>query len=44
MRAGDLVVVRRARWRVVDVRAYADCQVVTLHALAHRFAASNAAS
>jgi SNF2 family DNA or RNA helicase len=33
VRAGDLVVVRRARWRVVDVRAYEDCQVVTLHAL-----------
>ena len=32
VRAGDLVVVRRARWRVVDVRAYEDCQVVTLHA------------
>src|SRR5882724_2556571 len=33
VRTGDLVVVRRARWRVVDVRAYEDCQVVTLHAL-----------
>jgi SNF2 family DNA or RNA helicase len=33
VRAGDLVVVRRARWRVVDVRAYEDCQVVRLHAL-----------
>jgi len=33
VRAGDLVVVRRARWRVVDVRIYDDCQAVTLHAL-----------
>ena len=33
VRAGDLVVVRRARWRVVDVRAYEDCQVVTLRGL-----------
>jgi len=30
IRAGDLVVVRRSRWRVVDVRAYDACQVVTL--------------
>ena len=33
VRAGDLVVVRRARWRVVDVRVYEDCQLVSLHAL-----------
>ena len=33
VRAGDLVVVRRARWRVVDVRAYDACQVVTLPGL-----------
>jgi SNF2 family DNA or RNA helicase len=30
IRAGDLVVVRRARWRVLDVRAYERCDVVTL--------------
>jgi len=30
IRAGDLVVVRRCRWRVVDVRAYEACAVVTL--------------
>jgi superfamily II DNA or RNA helicase len=36
VRAGDLVVVRRTRWRVVDVRAYEDCQVVTLRGLAPR--------
>ena len=29
-RPGDLVVVRRSRWRVVDVRSYADCALVTL--------------
>jgi superfamily II DNA or RNA helicase len=29
-RAGDLVRVRRRRWRVLDVRTYDDCQVVTL--------------
>jgi len=29
-RPGDLVVVRRSRWRVVDVRSYADCAIVTL--------------
>ena len=33
LRAGDLVFVRRARWRVVDVRAYEACQVVTLSGL-----------
>ena len=33
LRAGDLVEVRRARWRVIDVRTYEGCQVVTLHAL-----------
>ena len=34
VRPGDLVVVRRARWRIVHVRAYEDCQVVTLCGLA----------
>ena len=34
VRAGDLVIVRRARWRVVDVRTYDACQVVTLSGLA----------
>jgi SNF2 family DNA or RNA helicase len=34
LRAGDLVLARRARWRVVDVRAYETCQVVTLSGLA----------
>src|SRR5216110_1095028 len=29
-RPGDLVYVRRARWRIVGVRAYEGCQVVTL--------------
>ena len=33
VRAGDLVIVRRARWRVVDVRTYDACQVVTLSGL-----------
>jgi superfamily II DNA or RNA helicase len=33
-RAGDLVVVRRAHWRVVDVRGYDACQVVTLAGIA----------
>jgi superfamily II DNA or RNA helicase len=33
VRAGDLVVARRARWRVVDVRPYGACQVVTLSGL-----------
>jgi superfamily II DNA or RNA helicase len=33
LRAGDLVIVRRARWRVVGVRAYEACQVVTLSGL-----------
>ena len=30
VKPGDLVRVRRQRWRVVDVRAYEACQVVTL--------------
>jgi SNF2 family DNA or RNA helicase len=30
LRPGDLVVVRRARWRVVDVRVYSDGQLITL--------------
>ncbi|MGH9141463.1 MAG: DEAD/DEAH box helicase, partial [Vicinamibacterales bacterium] len=30
VRPGDLVSVRRARWRLVRVRAYDDCQVFTL--------------
>src|SRR3989442_2847377 len=30
VRPGDLVRVRRQRWRVVDVRAYEACQVLTL--------------
>jgi superfamily II DNA or RNA helicase len=30
VRAGDLVLARRARWRVVDVRSYGACQLVTL--------------
>ena len=30
VRPGDLVHVRRARWRIVQVRACEDCQVVTL--------------
>jgi superfamily II DNA or RNA helicase len=34
IRPGDLVVVRGARWRIVEVRGYQDCQVVTLHGLA----------
>ena len=34
VRAGDLIIVRRARWRVVDVRTYDACQVVTLSGLA----------
>src|SRR5882724_1816008 len=34
VRPGDLVLVRRARWRIVHVRAYEDCQVVTLRGLA----------
>jgi superfamily II DNA or RNA helicase len=36
--SGDLVLVRRARWRIVQVRAYGDCQVVTLCGLAPPFA------
>ena len=34
VRPGDLVLVRRVRWRIVRVRAYQDCQVVTLRGLA----------
>lgn len=34
IRPGDLVLVRRARWRIVSVRAYDDCQVLTLAGLA----------
>lgn len=34
VRPGDLVLVRRARWRVVQVCAYEACQVVTLCGLA----------
>jgi SNF2 family DNA or RNA helicase len=30
VRAGDLVLARQARWRVVDVRRYEACEVVTL--------------
>jgi superfamily II DNA or RNA helicase len=33
-RPGDLVLVRRTRWRIVHVRAYAGCQIVTLSGLA----------
>src|SRR6185503_3758968 len=33
-RTGDLVLVRRARWRIVDIRVHGDCQVVTLRGLA----------
>jgi superfamily II DNA or RNA helicase len=33
-RPGDLVLVRRARWRIVHVRAYEDCDMVTLCGLA----------
>src|SRR4249919_2693108 len=34
VRPGDLVLVRRARWRIVHVRGYEDCRVVTLCGLA----------
>ena len=34
VRPGDLVLVRRARWRIVHVRSYEDCRVVTLCGLA----------
>ena len=34
VRPGDLVFVRRARWRIVQVRAYDGCQLVTLCGLA----------
>src|SRR5204863_7820329 len=33
LEAGRDVRVRGARWRMVEVRAYADCQVVTLRGL-----------
>jgi superfamily II DNA or RNA helicase len=33
IRPGDLVMVRRARWRIVHVRRDGDCQVVTLRGL-----------
>ena len=33
VRPGDLVQVRCARWRIVDVRAFEDCQIVTLSGL-----------
>ena len=35
--AGDLVVVRGARWRVADVRAYDGCTLLTLHGVARPF-------
>jgi superfamily II DNA or RNA helicase len=34
VRPGDLVLVRRARWRIVDVRVHEDCRVVTLRGVA----------
>jgi superfamily II DNA or RNA helicase len=34
VRPGDLVLVRRARWRIIGVRRHEDCQVVTLRGLA----------
>jgi superfamily II DNA or RNA helicase len=34
IRPGDLVLVRRARWRIVGVRAYEDCRLVTLRGVA----------
>jgi len=34
---GDLVVVRGARWRVADVRAYDGCALLTLHGVAPPF-------
>jgi superfamily II DNA or RNA helicase len=37
-RPGDLVTVRRARWRIVDVRPHDGCSLVTLHAVARPFA------
>src|SRR3989442_2175896 len=33
VRPGDLVRVRRQRWRIVDVRAYEACEVLTLAGL-----------
>jgi superfamily II DNA or RNA helicase len=32
---GDLVIVRRSRWRVADVRHYETCALVTLHGAGH---------
>jgi superfamily II DNA or RNA helicase len=34
LRPGDLVVVRRGRWRIVHVRRHDDCQVITMRSLA----------
>jgi SNF2 family DNA or RNA helicase len=34
VRPGDLVLVRRARWRIVEVRAYDECRVITLSGVA----------
>jgi SNF2 family DNA or RNA helicase len=34
VRPGDLVLVRRARWRIMQIRRYDGCQVVTLRGLA----------
>src|SRR4051812_24581801 len=33
VRAGDVVLVRRIRWRIVQVRAYDECRVITLSGL-----------
>jgi superfamily II DNA or RNA helicase len=38
VRTGEVVVARRARWRVVDVRNHEACQVVTLSGLSPPFA------
>src|SRR4051812_47591814 len=34
LRTGDLVIVRRTRWRIVDIRPYERCQVVHLLGIA----------
>jgi SNF2 family DNA or RNA helicase len=34
VRPGDLVLVRRARWRVMQIRRYDGCQIVTMRGLA----------
>src|SRR4051812_11657866 len=34
LRTGDLVIVRRGRWRVVDVRPFERCQIVPLRGAA----------